>query len=163
MSETPIQQIQALKATSLRERGFFAAFISVLFALAANGALYLIDQGISILRSVHDWRETALALGLLLAGFAVIVITGLLWIGALQSLRLAWKMEKEGQTVRGRVLKKTLRQNGSKKFYHLVYGSDNDLCFDESISESEYHRLNMGDAINLRVLPGHPDIARLEK
>lgn len=37
------------------------------------------------------------------------------------------------------------------------------MRFDKRIPEAEYQRLNLGDTINLRTLPGHPDIARLEK
>jgi len=163
MTEESSQPVHAQKATSLRERAFFTAFISILFALAVNGALFLLDQGLSILLSPHEWRGILLSLGLILSGAAVIATTGLLWLAALQSLRLAWKMEKEGQVARGTVFKKFLRQNGSKRFYHIVYGLDSNTHFNERIPESEYQRLNVGDAINLRVLPGHPDIARLEK
>ncbi len=151
------------KATILRERAFFAAFIGILFALAANGALYLLDLGISILRSTHDLRETALALGLLLAGTVVICMTGLLWIGALQNLRLAWKLEKLGLVEHGKVLDKIIRQNGHKRFYHLVYSAGDDTCFEEPVSNAEYQRLNVGDTVSMRVLASHPDIARLEK
>lgn len=163
MTETISPEIYVQKATILRERGLFAAFISILFALASNGALFLLDQGISILRGSKDWREILIALGLLLVGAAVIGVTGLLWAGALQSLRLSWKLEKEGQPANGTIFKKTVRQNGSKHFYYIVYGLGGDTHFDERIPEPDYQRLKVGDAINLRFLPGHPDIARLEK
>jgi hypothetical protein len=61
------------------------------------------------------------------------------------------------------VYEKNLRQNGRNRYYHILYGLDDDARFDERVSESEYQRLKVGDTINLRVLPGHPDIARLEK
>jgi hypothetical protein len=163
MTETNSEPVYAQKATLIRERAFFAGFISLLFALAANGAVFLLDQGISILRGAQNWRETLIALGLLLVGGAVIGVTGLLWIAALQSLRLAWKMEKEGQSARGTILNKRVRQDGRKRFYHIEYGIGDNTRFDESIPEAQYQRLNVGDSINLRTLPGHPDIARLEK
>ena len=163
MTEPNQAPVYAQKATLWRERAFFAAFISLLFALASNGALFLLDQGISILRGARSWRETLIALGLLLVGVAVIGVTGLLWVAALQSLRLAWKMERAGRIARGTVFEKTLRQNGRERFHHIVYGLGDDTRFEERIPEAEYQRLNVGDTINLRTLPGHPDIARLEK
>ena len=163
MNEKPPRPAYEQKATILRERAFFATFIGLLFALATNGALFLLDQGISILRGAKDWREALVALVLLLVGASVIGLTGLLLIAALQNIRLAWKMEREGQVTSGKVLKKELRQNGSKYLYQLVYGLNEEIRFIERIPESEYQRLNVGDAVELRFLPGHPDIARLEK
>ena len=163
MSESHPVPAYEQKATILRERAFFAAFIGILFALAANGALFLIDQGLSMLRSAPNWQAILISLALLLTGATVIGITGLLLVAALQSLKLAWKMEHEGQLVSGRVFKKELRQDGRKSFYQISYGVDEQLRFVERVSESNYQRLNVGDAIEIRFLPGHPDIARLEK
>jgi hypothetical protein len=163
MTEPDEAPLYAQKATLWRERAFFAAFISMLFALASNGAIFLLDQGISMLRGAPVAREIAIALGLLLVGAAVIGVTGLLWIASLQSLRLAWKMEREGRIVQGVVFNKALRQTGRERFHHIVYGLGDDTRFEERIPEADYQRLNVGDTINLRTLPGHPDIARLEK
>ena len=66
MNEKPPRPAYEQKATILRERAFFATFIGLLFALATNGALFLLDQGISILRGAKDWREALVALVLLL-------------------------------------------------------------------------------------------------
>ena len=163
MTEPNQAPLYAQKATLWRERAFFAAFISLLFALASNGAFFLLDQGVSMLRGTQNWPETLIALGLLLVGAAVFGVTGLLWVSALQSLRLAWKMEREGRITPGTVFEKSLRQNGRKRFHHIVYGLGDDTRFDERIPAAKYQRLNVGDTVNLRTLPGHPDIARLEK
>jgi hypothetical protein len=163
MSESLPGPTYEQKATILRERAFFAAFIGILFALAANGALFLIDQGLSILRSAPHWPAILIALALLLAGACVVAITGLLLIAALQNLRLAWKMEHAGQVAMCRVFKKEIRQAGRKFSYHIIYANDQNLRFVERVSESNYQRLNVGDAVEFRFLPGHPDIARLEK
>jgi hypothetical protein len=162
MNETTPQQPYRQKATILRERVLFAAFITILFTLAFNGALFLFDQGISILHGAQTWAESLIALGLLLFGVCVIGITGLLLISALQSMRLAWKMEKEGQIIPGKLLKKIMGGEGKNRSYALIYCFDEETHFEERVSETVYQGLKVGDPLNIRHLSGHPDIARLE-
>ncbi len=163
MNETTSLQPYRQKATILRERAVFSAFITILFALALNGALFLFDQGISLLRGTQTWSETLIAIGLLLLGICLTGITGLLWISALQTMRLAWKMEKEGHITTGKVIKKTLTEEGKNRSYRIIYSFQEDTHFEEHLSESSCHALNIGDSVKIRFLSGHPDIARLEK
>jgi hypothetical protein len=163
MNENSSPQPYRQKATILRERAVFAAFITFLFALAFNGALFLIDQGISILRGTKSWPQILIALGLLLLGICVIGITGLLMISALQTMRMAWQMDKNGQVANGKLLKKTFTGEGKNRSYTIIYYFDEDTHFYEHVSEEAYQRLNVGDPLKIRFLPGRPDIARLEK
>jgi len=162
MNETMRPQPFRQKATILRERVIFAAFISILFALAFNGAVFLIDQGISILSGSRGWGETLIAAILLLAGVFVIAITGLLVVSALQTLRLAWMMEKDGQVTSGKVLQKVTLGEGKNRSCRIIYAFKEDIHFEERVSEAGYQNLNVDDLVRIRFLAGHPDIARLE-
>jgi hypothetical protein len=152
-----------VKPTFFRLKLFYAAFVTIIFIASLFLALVMLDNGISFLRLPATAFNYLIGAAFLLLGVLAVAGSLVILLPALTQLRLAIKLERQGLVVEGMVVEKYLENDKDGKRYGFIACVFNgNYLLEQNINTAEYMKLNEGDRINIRCLPNHSAIARLE-
>jgi len=152
-----------VKPTFLRQKAFYAIFVAIIFIASLFLALVMLENGISFLRLPASLSNYVIGAAFILVGVLAIAGSLVIFLPALNQVRLAINLERQGQVVEGMVVEKYLEKDKDNKRYGFIACVFNgNYLLEQNINTTEYMKLNEGDQINIRCLPNNSTIARLE-
>jgi hypothetical protein len=165
MNESPrATDLIVVKPTFLRLKLLYAAFVLVVFLASIFLALVMFDNGISFFQAPGSESNVFIGSAFLLVGVMAVGGSLAILLPALVQLRLAIKLERNGQVVEGIVIEKYLEKDKDDKRYGFIACAFNGrFLLEQNVLTEVYESLMEGDAIAIRCLPQNPAIARLEK